>query len=93
MYILESVRHAGRNVKYIAGLYGLLDSALDRSTRGVVGIGPLFHIQKLAPCYCCRAAGTDQPDIKRVCVYERLVCRSDDSNIDAVASAFEHPFV
>src|SRR3979409_1600854 len=80
LYILETVRHTGRNVKYIACLQGLLDSALDRSTRGIVGIGPLFHIQKLAAGYRCRAAGADQPDVERVCVHERLVCRSDDSD-------------
>ncbi len=91
--ILETVRHAGRNVKHITGLQGLVDSAHDRSPRGIVGIGPLLHVDKLSAGRRCRTAGADQPDVERLCVHERSICRFDDSDIDAVGAAFEDPLV
>ena len=69
--VLEAVRNAGRNVKDVAGLQGLLDPALDRRARDVVGIGSLFRIHKLAAGDGRRAAGTDQPDVERVGMHER----------------------
>src|SRR6266702_3088681 len=93
LHVLEAVGYAWRNVKDISWLQRSFDAATNRASGLVIDVRPFLGTYELAAGYrYCRAC-CHYPNISRFSMNQRGIALFHDSDVDAVASAFQDPLI